>query len=496
MKRIKLTLSLILSAVILLTSVPITAYAEESTGTVYPFIPDVQSYYSELESYLAEQIRARKSVINVEDFHISQDDIIYVYRAVMFDNPDIFYVDSAYIPYNYDKNTGEVANISPKYIFTKSKIPDYIKKFNSASKKLIEGIDSSWSDFKKALVIHDRIAVNCKYSQKGIKVYTAYSIIVSHKGLCEGYSRAYSHLLSLVGVDSKTLNNESKAHCWNLVKLNGYWYHADVTADDPTPDTAGYVRHTYFLLTDAGLRSLNSDIHTGYKSDITYSSRYECASSKYNGAFFKNITSQIVYLNGAYYYMNNNYKGKRYSALIKRTSSKKVVKVIKDVWRTSAGVKTKKSPCKLFEYNGFIYYNTKRKLMRYNPSTGKFKRIMKLPDFVSTNFSGVTRQGKTVYATRTNPNMTKNTRVKTAVFTSKTKITVMPFIKYSLKTLKKKKTFILKVYYGNGEISYKSSNPKIASVSSAGRVKARKKGSCTITASRNGKKMKCKVKVK
>lgn len=495
MRLVKKLICVLLTAVIIVSAVPFAVSAQTDAGRIYPFIPEVDEYFGELKEYIAEGLRARKKTMDITEFNISTDDIIYVMRSVMFDNPDIFYVDSAYIPYKYEKETGRVATISPKYIFTKSKIPSYIKKFNSASEKLIRGIDSSWSDYKKALIIHDRLAANCRYYSKGLKSYTAYNIIVSHKGLCEGYSRAYCHLLSLVGVDSKTINNESQGHCWNMVKLGGYWYHVDVTADDPMPDTCGYIRHKFFLLTDSGLRSADDGIHNGYKSDLTYDSQFVCSSSKYNGYFFRNITSQIVYINGAFYYMNNKYKGKYNSALIKRNGSKKVIKVIKDVWKNSYGNNMNKSPCKLFEYNGKIYFNTKRKIIRYNPKTGGFKRIFTMPSFIRGDLVGVTGQGTSAYVSKANPNHTKYSKVKLIKFYSKSLPTVLPFLKYSSKTVRKKSSFKLKVYYGSGKIKYKSSNPKTARVSSKGKVKALKKGRCTITAIKNDTKLKCKIKV-
>lgn len=39
-------------------------------------------------------------------------------------------------------------------------------------------------------------------------------------------------------------------HAWNLVRLNGRWYHLDVTWDDPIPDQAGRLRYDYYLLPD------------------------------------------------------------------------------------------------------------------------------------------------------------------------------------------------------------------------------------------------------
>ena len=47
-----------------------------------------------------------------------------------------------------------------------------------------------------------------------------------------------------------------------------------------------------------------------------------------------------------------------------------------------------------------------------------------------------------------------------------------------------------------GKATFKSSNKKIAIVSSGGKIKAKKKGTCTITVKTNGRTLKCKVKVK
>ena len=58
------------------------------------------------------------------------------------------------------------------------------------------------------------------------------------------------------------------------------------------------------------------------------------------------------------------------------------------------------------------------------------------------------------------------------------------------------KTFALKVTGTKGKVTWKSSNSKIASVSSAGKVKGRKAGKTTITAKVSGKTLKCSVTVK
>lgn len=495
MKLIKNLIIITLIITLAVTSIPFTVGAETSKGKIYSYTPDVERYYKDVENYIANGIREYKTSIDISQFYLNRNDLIYIYRSVMFDNPDIFYVDSAYIPYKYDNLANCVAIIHPQYIFNRSNIPSYIKKFNSACNRFISGIDSTFSDMQKALVIHDRIVSFCKYKNENLKSFTAYNVLVKGKGICEGYSRAYCHLLSLVGVDSKCINNVSKSHCWNMVKLGGKWYHVDVTSDDPTPDELGLVRHKYFLVSDSKLLSYNSATHPGFKDDITYSSKFSCSSAKYNNYFFRNITSQIIVYKKAYYYMNNNYKNKKYSAFIKRNSSKKVIKVIKDSWKYKNNIRTNFSFCKLCEANNYFFFNSKRKIFRYNPKTGKIKRMMTLPAFKAKNFIGIQSKSSGVYAERRTKNY-KNKQVgKIINLSSKNKSYVIPFLRYSYKSLKKNKSFNLKIYYGSGKITYKSSDVKIAKVSKKGRVKAKKKGRCTITAQRNGKNLRCTVNV-
>ena len=71
-----------------------------------------------------------------------------------------------------------------------------------------------------------------------------------------------------------------------------------------------------------------------------------------------------------------------------------------------------------------------------------------------------------------------------------------PKLNAKKKTLKKGKTFKLKITGKVGKAKFSSSNKKIATVSKKGKIKAKKKGNATITVKTNGIKLKCKIKVK
>ncbi|MGN0460111.1 MAG: leucine-rich repeat protein [Ruminococcus sp.] len=71
-----------------------------------------------------------------------------------------------------------------------------------------------------------------------------------------------------------------------------------------------------------------------------------------------------------------------------------------------------------------------------------------------------------------------------------------PTLNATSKTLKVKKSFTLKVTGKIGTAKFTSSNKKVATVSSSGKVTAKKKGTATISVKTNGVTLKCKVKVK
>lgn len=72
--------------------------------------------------------------------------------------------------------------------------------------------------------------------------------------VCDGYARCYDILLNKAGIESyyvcdpKFGREDEEGHAWNLFKLNGHYYHADVTWDD---GVTGNTRFDNFLCSDA-----------------------------------------------------------------------------------------------------------------------------------------------------------------------------------------------------------------------------------------------------
>ena len=129
-----------------------------------------------------------------------------------------------------------------------------------------EYITDDMSDFEKEMVMIQWLVENCKYeSGDGWENATAYSCIVNGKAQCAGYADAFLQTAKACGIEARYVYNAT--HAWNLVELDGDWYHVDVTWEDPIGSSNKYgfgnLRNKYINLEDSRIR--------GYSSHHTWS---------------------------------------------------------------------------------------------------------------------------------------------------------------------------------------------------------------------------------
>ena len=109
------------------------------------------------------------------------------------------------------------------------------------------------SDWQKAISVHDYIVLHTIYDEEMDK-NTGYDSLIGGTTVCYGYSMLYMDVMNRLGIPCQiviTDETERNGHAWNVVQLDGQWYHVDLTWADPTPDVYGYVSHEFFLKTDA-----------------------------------------------------------------------------------------------------------------------------------------------------------------------------------------------------------------------------------------------------
>lgn len=135
-------------------------------------------------------------------------------------------------------------------IFVKAYIDTFI---------ITNNIDSM-NNRDKIKAFHDHIINITKYDSEHTKdSYTAYDLLTTGKSICGGYSDIMAIYLNTIGLQNYKINSDN--HIWNLVNLDGAWYHLDLTWDDPVNGDNQYLLHNFFLISTNELHKLDQIEH-------------------------------------------------------------------------------------------------------------------------------------------------------------------------------------------------------------------------------------------
>ena len=90
---------------------------------------------------------------------------------------------------------------------------------------------NSWSDYDKALEAYTYLFDNCELSDSG---NSAYDALILNTADSEGIALGYVVLCKKLGLDCIAVYGqfERENKCWNIVEINGQYYHVDITAKD------------------------------------------------------------------------------------------------------------------------------------------------------------------------------------------------------------------------------------------------------------------------
>lgn len=221
--------------------------------------------------------------INLGAYNISTSDAMDLTAEVADfrgDNP--YYIFSIWATHDDDDNTILVLG----YQYTPEEAAE--KRRQDAEEQAVVDaaiascVTDGMSDYEIAKALHDYLALNNEYDMRYYSgnvpaiSYTAYGALVNRTSVCAGYALAYERLMDQVGIPCEYVTGMTTNgyHAWNIIRIDGEWYHVDVTWDDPTPDREGYVRYKYFLKSDKAMS----------RDHISWEASHTCTSTKYDNA--------------------------------------------------------------------------------------------------------------------------------------------------------------------------------------------------------------------
>lgn len=196
--------------------------------------------------------------IDLSYLSIPVDEISNLYYSVLNDHPELFWLDSSLSYHYYDNRNhpGIVTNIEPVYNRLADDIPGYTALIQDSVQNILDQAASLDKPLDRVKLIHDYLADTIDYDAEAVYNQNLYSALVDHRTVCAGYAHAFQYCMMQLGIPTAYVTGEAvsdgvrEEHAWNLVELDGQFYHFDVTWDDPVGKDPDVDCYDYFQLTD------------------------------------------------------------------------------------------------------------------------------------------------------------------------------------------------------------------------------------------------------
>lgn len=242
MKTFKKSFALVLTLIVLMLSLPFASVSAQSVDPDFNYGQKILSQRANSESllklynYFIESWETMGKVNYPLDLKLEDGDYWLVAEMAYADHPEYFWAIHATAPmyYNFDEVGGlEVAK----------------EQFDRITADLTQGLEGK-SDYQKAKILHNRLCKTVTYEFSDYH-QTTYGALVQGISVCNGYARAYQHLLKSVGIPAWFVTGTANGggHAWNMVKLDGKWYYTDTTWDDIDIPALGEYDYRYFNIT-------------------------------------------------------------------------------------------------------------------------------------------------------------------------------------------------------------------------------------------------------
>ena len=145
-------------------------------------------------------------------------------------------------------------------------------------------ITEDMTDYEKELAVYDWMTNELRFESGSLLVIpetnadsdNPYGVLKYHKAVCVGYATTFRLFMQMMDIECMVVHNSDCFHSWDIVKLDGEWYHTDIYSDSSTGDYA------HFNLSDNQMsecQSWNREFFpaaSGYKYSYAYQNMDVC----------------------------------------------------------------------------------------------------------------------------------------------------------------------------------------------------------------------------
>lgn len=222
-------------------------------------------YFEQLESaekrvYVEMyQIMVRQA----EEILISSTDpegLARIYQALINDHPEFFYLTGYTYTRYMRQDEIQYITFSGRYLYDEAEVARRQAKIDAVVDAKMEGLIGA-DDYETVKAVYEDLILSTDYSMDSPDHQNICSVFLDKKSVCNGYAKAAQYLLNDLGIPCIIVNGDASgnAHAWNIVEIDGQYYHMDVTWGDPSyyskdaeeKATAPDIDYSYLCVTTA-----------------------------------------------------------------------------------------------------------------------------------------------------------------------------------------------------------------------------------------------------
>lgn len=213
--------------------------------------------YAECYQILARQ--AEEILISTTDAEI----LPRVYQSIINDHPEFFYLNG-YTYTQYTRNEGvQYITFSGRYTYDAGEVARRQKIIDAEVERRVGGL-MGYDEYETVKRVYEDLILSTDYSMDSPDNQNICSVFLDKKSVCNGYAKAAQYLLNDLGIPCIIVNGMTNgdSHAWNIVQIDGAYYHMDATWGDPSyyssaeseKEGAPNIDYSYLCVTDAEIR--------------------------------------------------------------------------------------------------------------------------------------------------------------------------------------------------------------------------------------------------
>ena len=201
-------------------------------------------YYSTLSDedklvYVDVLFSISNLLTNVPIGNINEVQLQRIVDCVLADHPEIYYFNNyEYVIYNQDDYN--ILYFSPVYNYSANEIEHINKSIDNYVRDCFRDISMSDDSYSIVKHIYEYVVLNTDYVLDSKNNQYITSVMLEGESVCNGYAKAFQYLCYEADIPcifvKGIIREDATMHAWNIVQLQGQYYHVDCTWGDTNYD--------------------------------------------------------------------------------------------------------------------------------------------------------------------------------------------------------------------------------------------------------------------